>query len=87
MGLGGLGGQLLEQLGRAGVGQIVAVEPDVFDQTNLNGQLLSNEANLGKEKANEAKKRLEKINKAVEFAGFRCCFEELPEDDWENIRL
>ena len=52
VGLGGLGGQLLEQLGRAGVGQFVAVEPDVFDQTNLNRQLLSNEANLGKEKVN-----------------------------------
>jgi len=87
VGLGGLGGQLLEQLGRAGVGQIVAVEPDVFDQTNLNRQLLSNEANLGKEKVNEAKKRLEKINKAVEFAGFRCCFEELPEDVWEKADL
>jgi molybdopterin/thiamine biosynthesis adenylyltransferase len=87
VGLGGLGGQLLEQLGRAGVGQIVAVEPDVFDETNLNRQLLSNEANLGKEKVNEAKIRLEKINKAVEFAGFRCCFEELPEDVWEKADL
>ena len=49
--------------------------------------MLSNEANIGKEKVNEAKIRLEKINKAIDFAGFRCCFEELPEDVWEKADL
>ena len=87
VGLGGLGGQLLEQLGRAGVGRIVAVEHDVVDQTNLNRQLLSNQANIGKQKVDEAKKRLEKINEAVEFTGFQCCFEKLPEDVWEKADL
>ena len=87
VGLGGLGGQLVEQLGRVGVGEIIAAEPDVFDETNLNRQLLSNEANLGKEKTYEAKERLEKINKAVEFTGFRCRLNELPDEVWEKADL
>ena len=87
VGLGGLGGQLIEQLGRAGVGKIITVDPDIFDETNLNRQLLSNEANLGREKTNEAKERLEKINKAVEFSGFQCRFDKLPGDVWEKADI
>ena len=87
VGLGGLGGQLVEQLGRAGVGKIIAVDPDIFEETNLNRQLLSNMANLGREKTNEAKGRLEKINKAVEFTGFQCRFDQLPDDVWEKADL
>jgi len=86
-GLGGLGGQLIEQLGRVGIGEIIAADPDVFEETNLNRQLLSNEANLGKEKTNEAKERLEKINKAVEFTGFHSRLDELPDDVWEKADL
>ena len=87
VGLGGLGGQLVEQLGRAGVGKIITVDPDIFEETNLNRQLLSNEANLGREKTNEAKERLEKINEAVEFTGFQCRFDQLPDDVWEKADL
>jgi molybdopterin/thiamine biosynthesis adenylyltransferase len=87
IGLGGLGGHLLEQLGRAGVGEIVGVDPDLFDETNLNRQLLSNEENLGKEKVYQAKERLEKINKTVKFTGFSCCLDELPEEVWEKAVL
>ena len=87
VGLGGLGGQLIEQLGRVGIGEIIAVDPEVFDESNLNRQLLSNEANLGKEKTSEAKERLEKINKAVEFRGFQCRFDKLPADVWGKTDL
>jgi len=87
VGLGGLGGQLLEQLGRVGIGEIIAADPDVFEETNLNRQLLSNEANFGKEKINEAKERLEKINKAVEFTGFQSHLDELPDEVWEKTDL
>lgn len=87
IGLGGLGGQLLEQLGRVGVGEIVGVDRDVFDETNLNRQLLSYEQNLGKKKVCQAKERLEKINKAVEFTSLVCSLDELPEEIWERADL
>ena len=41
VGCGGLGGYVIEQLARLGVGQIVAIDPDVFEEHNLNRQVFS----------------------------------------------
>jgi len=87
VGLGGLGGYLLEELARAGVGQIAGVDPDIFCETNLNRQLLAEEDNLGKKKIVEAESRLKKINKAVGFMGFAVRFDELPEKVWRECDL
>ena len=40
VGCGGIGGYLIELLSRLGVGYIKAIDPDVFDESNLNRQLL-----------------------------------------------
>lgn len=66
IGCGGLGGHLLELLARVGVGRLVAVDGDVFDETNLNRQLLSEESLLGTGKAEAAKRRLAQVNPRVE---------------------
>ncbi|WP_449242412.1 HesA/MoeB/ThiF family protein [Desulfovibrio sp.] len=66
LGLGGLGGHLLELLARAGVGHIRACDGDRFEVTNLNRQLLSGEDNLGRSKAEAARERLARINSSVE---------------------
>jgi molybdopterin/thiamine biosynthesis adenylyltransferase len=87
VGLGGLGGYVLEELARAGVGQITGVDPDVFDETNLNRQLLCEEGNLGKEKVSEAQKRLRKINKAVELEGFAVPLDKLTDEIWRDADL
>ena len=65
VGCGGLGGYLLEYLGRLGVGNITIVDGDVFDETNLNRQLLSSQMNLGKPKVLAAKHRMLAINPLV----------------------
>lgn len=65
VGCGGLGGYVIEQLGRLGVGYISAVDGDIFEESNLNRQLLSNENNLGKSKAQTAKERISLINSSV----------------------
>lgn len=65
-GCGGLGGFLLEYLGRMGVGYITAVDGDRFEATNLNRQLLATQDNLGQSKAVEAKKHLARINPDVQ---------------------
>ena len=65
VGCGGLGGYLLEYLGRLGVGHITIVDGDVFDETNLNRQLLSSQMNLGKPKVLAAKHRMLAINPLV----------------------
>ena len=48
IGCGGLGGYAIEMLARAGVGHIRVCDGDVFDETNLNRQLLCTEDGAGK---------------------------------------
>lgn len=67
IGCGGLGGYIVEMLGRLGIGYITAVDDDVFDETNLNRQLLSDEKSLGLNKAIAAKKRMELVNPHVQI--------------------
>lgn len=62
LGLGGLGGYIVEMLSRIGVGSLTLVDGDVFDETNLNRQLFSSMNNLGSPKALEAEKRVKGIN-------------------------
>ena len=47
VGLGGLGGYVTEALARMGVGRLVLIDGDVFEEHNLNRQLLSGESVLG----------------------------------------
>lgn len=61
-GLGGLGGYVLELLLRAGVGTIVACDGDVFDESNLNRQLLAHEGTVGVSKAEAALERARLVN-------------------------
>jgi molybdopterin/thiamine biosynthesis adenylyltransferase len=65
LGLGGLGGNILEGLARLGVGTIVAVDPDVFQEHNLNRQVLSSVATLEQPKVDSAVARIREINPAV----------------------
>lgn len=62
VGCGGLGGHIVDQLARLGIGHITAVDGDVFDETNLNRQLLSNVDNVGKSKALAAKEHAIRVN-------------------------
>lgn len=66
IGCGGLGGYAIEYLVRLGVGKIVAVDGDVFCESNLNRQLLCTRDTIGKSKAMQAKLRAESVNPTVE---------------------
>jgi len=87
VGLGGLGGYVIEQLARAGLGQITGADPDIFDETNLNRQLLAEQGNLGENKVDKARRRVEKVNKAVEFTGYALPFDQLTEELWRSSDL
>jgi molybdopterin-synthase adenylyltransferase len=65
IGCGGLGGHVIEQLARMGVGTIVAVDPDVFEEHNLNRQLFSTPSAIGLAKVDAALSRVNEINPAV----------------------
>lgn len=62
IGLGGVGGHALESIVRMGVNNIIIVDNDVVDETNLNRQLLSLRSNIGEYKVDVAKKRVLDIN-------------------------
>ncbi|MEF3698821.1 HesA/MoeB/ThiF family protein [Desulfolutivibrio sp.] len=65
VGLGGLGGTVLEIMARTGVGTIVAADGDRFEESNLNRQLLAEGARLDRPKAEAALARAAAINPTV----------------------
>jgi molybdopterin/thiamine biosynthesis adenylyltransferase len=69
VGLGGLGGYVLEGLARMGVGRLVLIDGDVFEETNLNRQLLSQPDRLGRSKVKAALERVQAVNGAVDAVG------------------
>lgn len=77
IGLGGLGGTVTEILARMGVGKLVLIDGDVFEDSNLNRQLLSRVDRLGVSKSAAAEKRVMQINPAVETV----CHEKYLTDD------
>ncbi|WP_419788137.1 HesA/MoeB/ThiF family protein [Pseudodesulfovibrio sp.] len=65
VGLGGLGGSLLDQLLRLGIGTLRAADGDTFESSNLNRQALATVETLGVSKAEAAKLRAQEINPSV----------------------
>ena len=75
-GCGGLGGYLAEILLRLGVGEIVAADPERFERTNLNRQLLCTEKTLGRHKAAAAAERAAAVAPDCRFFGHVCRLDE-----------
>lgn len=65
IGCGGLGGYIIELMARIGIGTIRAVDGDVFDESNLNRQLLSEVPLIGTGKAAAAGMRISRVNPNV----------------------
>lgn len=66
VGLGGLGGWIVEGLARMGVGRLILIDGDRFAENNLNRQALCWESTLGLPKTDAAAERVRQINPAVE---------------------
>lgn len=67
VGAGGLGGHVIQLLARIGVGHLVVVDYDVFEETNLNRQTFSSGDVLGKSKTSVVAGHIAKINRGVEL--------------------
>jgi molybdopterin/thiamine biosynthesis adenylyltransferase len=68
VGLGGLGGAVVEVLARIGVGRLVLADGDRFEESNLNRQLLCTVARMGVPKADAARQRIAQVNPSVAVA-------------------
>lgn len=82
IGAGGLGGYIAEFLARMGVGKLIVIDDDIFEDSNLNRQLFSTEDNLFDNKAEAAISRIEKINSGVEVTYYS---DRLTEENGEKL--
>ncbi len=67
IGAGGLGATVLMLLARMGIGRLTIVDPDIFEESNLNRQITAVTETLGDGKAEAARKMLNSVNPAVEI--------------------
>lgn len=65
VGLGGLGGGVIEILARLGIGHLTLIDGDRFEAHNLNRQFLSTPETIGQPKADVAHARVKRINSAI----------------------
>ncbi|MDD6272445.1 MAG: ThiF family adenylyltransferase [bacterium] len=63
LGLGGVGGYVVESLVRCGVSNITLVDGDTIKPSNINRQIIATSKNNNKYKTKEWKKRIKLINK------------------------
>lgn len=70
VGVGGVGGTCLEALVRSGIGHITIIDGDVFNESNLNRQIICTNDNLGNKKTHEAIKRAKSINNDIDIIGY-----------------
>ncbi len=64
-GIGGVGGFTAEALCRSGVGNIILIDGDTVDESNINRQIIATEESVGKDKVLVMKERLLSINPNV----------------------
>ena len=62
IGIGGVGGSALERIVRMGINNVIIVDNDKVDITNLNRQIISLNSNVGEYKVDVARKRVLDIN-------------------------
>lgn len=76
VGLGGVGGHVLETLARAGVGSFILIDGDLVDESNLNRQIIATADTVGTPKAEAAKQRVLSINPLADVTAMQARFTE-----------
>lgn len=62
IGLGGVGGYVVESLARLGINKLILVDGDIVDITNINRQIIALHSTIGKSKVELFKERIMDIN-------------------------
>lgn len=66
VGVGGVGGYVVEALVRSGIGKIIIVDGDMVDETNINRQIIALSSTVGQSKVDVFEKRIKDINEKCE---------------------
>jgi molybdopterin/thiamine biosynthesis adenylyltransferase len=80
IGCGGLGGYVIEELARSGVGQLNICDPDCFTASNINRQLNALQSTIGVNKAQAALERVSFIHTMTLINSFPVCFQKASAD-------
>lgn len=62
IGLGGVGGYVVESLARSNIGTLILVDNDIVDVTNINRQIIATSNTIGRLKTECFKERIKSIN-------------------------
>ena len=62
LGCGGVGGYVVEALVRSGIGEVILVDYDVVEETNINRQIIALNSTVGKFKIDLLEERIKDIN-------------------------
>ena len=62
LGIGGVGGYVVESLARSGIGKIIIVDKDKVDESNINRQIIALNSTIGKRKVDVFEERIHDIN-------------------------
>lgn len=76
IGIGGVGGYVVESLIRSGISKIIIVDHDKIDITNINRQIIALNSTIGKSKVDVMEERIKDINDNVEVIKYKLFFDE-----------
>ena len=76
VGCGAVGSFAIEALARSGLGNLILVDFDKVEESNINRQLFAMDSSLGKFKTEVAKQRIADINPAIKVYVFNVFFDE-----------
>lgn len=62
LGIGGVGGYVVESLVRSNIGKIIIVDYDIVDETNINRQIIALNSTIGMKKVDVLENRIKDIN-------------------------
>lgn len=74
-GCGAVGSFAIESLARSGVGNIILLDFDVTEESNINRQLFATESTLGRKKVDIARERIADINPNINVTTFDIFFD------------
>ncbi len=85
IGVGGVGSIAVESLARSGVGEIVIVDKDTIDLSNLNRQVQTNYSNIGKSKVFEMVNHIKRINPEIKITAYETFYDKDVEYIFEGV--
>ena len=79
VGCGAVGSFAIEALARTGVGNIIVVDSDAIEESNINRQIFATDASIGKAKVDVASARIHDINPDTHVTAIKAFFDDTTE--------